>query len=481
MLVALGFLLAMLLALALAPAYWARAARLTRRQISRSMPVTEAEIRADKDRLRAEYAVRIHNLESKLEKARLSAARQQVEVNRRDAAISSLQAELAQHRTDLEQNVNARRVLEQTVMDRLPAVEKRLAESRTLLEQRDRELAAVSAETGKTVRALDEVMQINAQQRSEIERLNSLVSTRAVRNRGSLNDARFDGEMALRSELDALRARTRDQENLINRLQALVSEPSAGAHAPRLNGSERAPAGEAELERVRRDLAEAELALRSVSDQATGAGSSGEIETKLSELTASLDEKDANIRRLEAALAAYQEGEAGSRSLKDSKIAMKARISSLQSDVDSQAETIQKLRAELAAANERAALQSAQHMDEMRRMGLVTGPVVPVKRSTTQRRSVAERIGEAKPALASSMKTVTRRFGDQVPALAPAEADLDQAKAAFAGETSKAPAAGNGVGVRSAEDGNGAAARPGADAPEPKPRLLDRLAGLSKS
>lgn len=486
MLVALGFLLAMLLALALAPAYWARAVRLTRRHISRTMPVTEAEIRADKDRLRAEYAVRIHNLESTLEKARLSAARQQVEVNRRDASISGLEAELVQLRTDLEQNLNARRVLEQTVMDRLPAVEQRLLDSRNLLEQRDRELAAVSAETGKTVRALDEVMQINAQQRSEIERLNSVVSTRAVRNRGNLKDTRFDGEMALRSELDALRARTRDQEHLISRLQVLVSEPSdGGEHAGHINGAERPQAGEAELVRVRRDLAEAELALRSVSEQAAGAGASGELEAQLSALTTSLSEKDATIRRLEASLAAYQEGDTGGRSLKDSKIAMKARIGSLQSEVSSQAETIQKLRAELAAANERAALQSAQFMDEMRRMGAGTGPTGPPRRSTPLRRSVAERIGEAKPALASSIKTVTRRVGEQVSLSAVTETS-DAASAELNGSETRQVSGGlsNAVAIRSAEDREGGmvstSGRPENDT-EPKPRLLDRLAGLSKS
>ncbi len=484
MLVALGFLLATLLALALAPAYWSRAVRLTRRHISRTMPISEAEIRADKDRLRAEYAVRIHNLESTLEKARLSAARQQVEVSRRDASISNLEAELLQLRTDLEQNVNARRVLEQTVMNRLPAVEQRLADSRVLLEQRDRELAAVSAETGKTVRALDEVMQINAQQRTEIERLNSTVSTRAARNRGSLKDTQFDGEVALRAEVDALRARTRDQETLINKLQVLVSEPANDEGGVYVNGSARPRAAEAELDRVRRDLSEAELALRSVSEQAAGAGAgAGELQSQIMTLTASLEERDAAIRRLEASLAAYQEGDVGGQSLKDSKIAMKARIGALQSEVDSQAETIQKLRAELAAANERAALQSAQFMDEMRRIGAGNGPTTQSRRSTPLRRSVAERIGEAKPALASSIKTVSRRLDDQgAPA---ADVAADETSPALNGSNMvEKPSVAGSVAINSAQEpgiGVAAMATPPKIEGEQKPRLLDRLAGLSKS
>ena len=88
MLAALGFLTAALLTLFLSPLYRRRVARLTTEFLKRSMPLTEAEIRADKDRLRAEYAIRIHKLEMKVEEAAEAAARQMVELNRRDAAIS---------------------------------------------------------------------------------------------------------------------------------------------------------------------------------------------------------------------------------------------------------------------------------------------------------------------------------------------------------------------------------------------------------
>jgi hypothetical protein len=53
MLVALGFLMASLLALLLASAFWSRAVRLTTRRLKESLPVSEAEARADLDRLRA--------------------------------------------------------------------------------------------------------------------------------------------------------------------------------------------------------------------------------------------------------------------------------------------------------------------------------------------------------------------------------------------------------------------------------------------
>ena len=72
-----------------------------------------------------------------------------VELNRRDAMISELEGELAGQRTALEEHENARRVLEQTIMDRLPKVEHRLAEARKLLFQRDREIVSLTQSSEK--------------------------------------------------------------------------------------------------------------------------------------------------------------------------------------------------------------------------------------------------------------------------------------------------------------------------------------------
>ena len=75
MLVALGFLAASLLGLLVASAFWSRAVRLTTARIKQSMPVSEPEIRADRDRLRAEYAIKVHKLEKQLDQAKIERAR----------------------------------------------------------------------------------------------------------------------------------------------------------------------------------------------------------------------------------------------------------------------------------------------------------------------------------------------------------------------------------------------------------------------
>ena len=190
MYVSLGFLCALLLGFVVAPAFWARAVRLTTDRLRASLPLTEQEISADRDRLRAENAIRVHQLTAKIEQARLYDARQKVEINRRDGTINALQRRLQQIETEREGSENARRVLEATITQRVPEIEARLMEARQLLAKRDAEMKALQSDTGRTFRALDDAMQVNAQQRSEIDRLKaSLAGGAGARLQGAQADA----------------------------------------------------------------------------------------------------------------------------------------------------------------------------------------------------------------------------------------------------------------------------------------------------
>lgn len=418
MLVTLGFLFAALVGLVFAPIYRRRIARLTTRDLKRSMPLTEVEIRADKDRLRADYAILIHRLNHKVEEGALAAARQRIELNRRDAAISALEGEVSTVRTSLEEHENARRVLEHTIMDRLPKVEFRLAEARKLLYQRDREIATLTQSAEKQARALDEATQINTQQRDEIHRLGAALTTRAARSRDGLGDPSFDGEVALRTEVEALRAKSRDQASIISRLQGLVGRAgdAAGAAvdkhepAPVSKSDDSAPLGihrsDEEIVRLRQDLAEAEAALRSVKNSAA-AGQAGReaLQTELSTLKSSKQDQAAEIAQLKAALNSYQEAEKSSQAVADSKMALKARLASVQAQAIEQAGTIQSLRAELAAGNERMARQAAHFMDEMRRLGAGQRGVAAMSQpgsDATARRSLTDRIAEPRSTRAAT-------------------------------------------------------------------------------
>jgi hypothetical protein len=481
MLVLLGFLIASLLGLLVASAFWARAVRLTTKRIRQSMPVSEPEIKADRDRVRAEHAITAHKLETQLSQAKLERARLLIEINRRDASISALEGGMLQLKADLEENQNARRVLEQTVVDRLPKVEARLAEAKRLLFNRDREIADLAAGAKKHKLALEEATAINAQQTAQIERLSSAAGGRGGRARRSAESSSDGGTAALRAEVEALRAKTREQAALVDRLQRRPGQGYAVA----------LPAADGEMERVRQDLSDAESTLNSVR---AGAPDAEELRTfqegELRALKARAEDQAGEIARLKAALTAFEERDGGGGALKDSKIALKARLGSAQAQADQQAQTIAKLRAELAAAHERLARQATQFRDEVRRIG-GTGPVSGQPRPSMRdaaRRSLAERVAQVRPTLA--VDSANGRAEGLENAASSAKTHAEEAEAlkisAEAHDGSRNGAAARAV-IPTA-DGAKESAPTAAEMPKgreiseerPRPRLLDRITSLTK-
>ena len=227
MFVSLGFLCAVLLGFVIAPAFWKRAVRLTTDRIRASLPLTEAEISAERDKLRAENAIRVHQLTSIIEQGRLSDARQRVEINRRDGTINALERRLTAFESEVKGSENARRVLEATITQRIPEIESRLIEARQLLAKRDSEMKSLQADTAKTYRALDEAMQMNAQQRAEIDRLKMSLAGQGVRLQNSSTGAETD--TALRAEIEKLRARSREQAAQLAKLQSKPDNNRDGA------------------------------------------------------------------------------------------------------------------------------------------------------------------------------------------------------------------------------------------------------------
>jgi len=511
MLVALGVLVSTLLVLLLMPLYRARTVRLTERRLKQSMPLTEAEISADKDRLRAEYAIKVHKLEAKVEQAELSAARQQIELNRRDAAISTLEGQIGTLKSALEEHENARRVLEQTITDRFPRVEQRLNEAKKLLFQRDREIQSLSETATRQAKALEEATQVNTQQRDEILRLNNAVMQRGGRGREAMaaaGDSRFEAEVALRTELEAMRAKNREQTAMIARLQAGAgSDPAAArqAHAMPINAAAIAASGmlpnaSGEVEELRSRLAEAETKLGALRGDAEAERSAkSDLETQVRALRAKSEDQAAEVAKLAAALRTYEQADKDERSvsLKDSRIALKARMQSLQAENETQAATIQKMRVEIAAANERLARQAAHFMDEMRRLGSGSAPAAPQARKQASdaapRRSLADRIIEPRSSRSKSAAAgdgvasgggqrdqarvsgflralgggSSSPEGETKPAMADPEVGLE---AESPPEAHSEPALGHGV--PSAEE-HGRAARKG--------RLLERISSVGKS
>ena len=84
-----------LLALAFLPVLWARAVRLTRQRLQRQIPVSMQEVLADRDHLRAEFAVERRRLEQEMERVQAGKAKDMGELGRRSAEVHALSESLA--------------------------------------------------------------------------------------------------------------------------------------------------------------------------------------------------------------------------------------------------------------------------------------------------------------------------------------------------------------------------------------------------
>ena len=212
MYVALGFLLASLLALMVAPAFWKRAVRLTRRRVEMTMPMSAADIQADKDQLRAEFAIELRRVEVALEKAKDKAARELVEANKRRVEISEINTELEGIKGRLNEKENANRVLEQTIRRRLPELEGRLKAAKGAMA----ELEAANAELRNTAGAQAEALKLARStlnsQRGDIDQLRGALEGEASSSRRS---AKSDATLAkenrrLSAELSKLKQELAD-------------------------------------------------------------------------------------------------------------------------------------------------------------------------------------------------------------------------------------------------------------------------------
>ncbi|MEZ5854137.1 MAG: hypothetical protein R3D67_05105 [Hyphomicrobiaceae bacterium] len=464
MLVALGFLTAALLGLLLAPAFWSRAVRLTTRRLKESMPLSEMEIEADRDRIRAEYAIKMHKLETLVEQVKMAAARQQIEINRRDARVNVLEGDLDQLKARYEEAQNARRVLEQTIADRLPRVESRLTDAKKLLHSRDREISEMTGSLDRQRRALAEATSINTQQKREISNLEASLAARATNGSGS----RSETETALRAELEALRAKSREQAQLLSRMQSLAGRSAA---APQTDSAANSANG---------------TGAALVAGPA--AAGQSEIERQLRAAQARNDDQAGEIARLKAAVAVFESesGDGGRGSLKESRLGLKARVQSLEAQTNRQSETIQKLRNELAAANERIARQADHFTGELRRLGNTGGqPAIsrgrrsapaaqlqPVMQGATD--GVASDVSETAASPAPHGLPLIDTEGGTADRSVVDTADLEMAEADAGAPVLVGVTANDGKAATAESASSGAAASSG------RPRLIDRIAGLSR-
>src|SRR5690242_5307189 len=91
-----GFLVASLFGLILIPLVHNRAVRLTVRRLEAATPLSMAEIQADKDQLRAEFAMSTRRLELSVEQLKSRTTSQLAELGKKTDAINRLKVELGE-------------------------------------------------------------------------------------------------------------------------------------------------------------------------------------------------------------------------------------------------------------------------------------------------------------------------------------------------------------------------------------------------
>ena len=216
---ALGLLAAGLIALIIMPAVWKRAVRLTKRRIEAATPITMAEFRADKDQLRAEFALSTRRLEMTIEGLRKRLSEQLTDGDRKRTDLGALKAERDQHAAVVAE-LEAR---EAELRARTAELERENTDLAQRLRMRDRELSsrtedldAIRQGSGKTVPS-DTLVAAEARIAGAETRLNALLAETGVplqKTAGGASQLLAD-KLSLDDQMDALRAKVEGVESTL--------------------------------------------------------------------------------------------------------------------------------------------------------------------------------------------------------------------------------------------------------------------------
>jgi chromosome segregation ATPase len=177
MIFALGFLVAGLLTLAILPAVWRRAVRLSVRRLEMLMPLSMSEIMAQQDQLRALFAVKERGFEQRAEAAAEAIARAKSELGRQAGRLSVLESSLQGARENIaglsQQLVEADRLNHETRGEAATS-SKALYDAYGLLDN-------VTTRHQELNRAYKSLGQVAEERRATIEALEAGVSARQLR------------------------------------------------------------------------------------------------------------------------------------------------------------------------------------------------------------------------------------------------------------------------------------------------------------
>ena len=197
MYLAIGFLVSMLFGLMIVPLVHNRAVRLTTRRLEAATPLSMAEIQADKDQLRAEFAMSARRLEMSVEQLKNKTTSQLAELGKKSDAINRMKIELGEKNATIF-SLEAR---EKAMKEQLRATEEEFAAKTELLRN------AEAALTDK---------------QAELARINHELNDRAM-----TADSRQVELVAVRTQIEQLKGRVGDAEKEFSTTQTRLAQERA--------------------------------------------------------------------------------------------------------------------------------------------------------------------------------------------------------------------------------------------------------------
>ncbi len=238
LLVALGFFVAALLALMLAPVLWRRAVRLTTRRIQGTIPLSMSDIQADKDQLRAEFAMSTRKLEMNVDELKRRTSSQVMDISKQAGKVKTLTTELQEQKDIVSENQETIK----TLIERLARAEdeatgylKSFKEATLKLskknEQYEQKLNVLNAVTLKTDERKVEIAALKTRLAGKEQELQVML-TRFENELATINEDRESLANGINDmqrqhsdqmkELESLRTRDVKQSGNIERLEVML-------------------------------------------------------------------------------------------------------------------------------------------------------------------------------------------------------------------------------------------------------------------
>src|SRR5271165_2180708 len=202
---AIGFLISMLFGLMIVPLVHNRAVRLTTRRLEAATPLSMAEIQADKDQLRAEFAMSARRLEMSVEQLKNKTTSQLAELGKKTDAINRMKIELGEKNA----TIFALEAREKAVKEQMRATEEEFAAKTEGLRQAEKALT---------------------DKQGELAKLNTQLNDRSM-----VADSRQVELVAVRAQIEELKSRVGDAEKEFAATQTRLAQERSDSESATQN------------------------------------------------------------------------------------------------------------------------------------------------------------------------------------------------------------------------------------------------------